>query len=173
MRDGKRAIVFVLGQYADSDAVNKAEVMWIAYFRLAGFDLTNGTEGGTGGRLSPESLLKAVENRRGYKHSDETRRKISEGNIGKIGAMRGRRHSEETKRKMSESRTGLKSSITEAGRASRKEKMKNYFVSDETKKKMSIAKKAMGPKSEQYRKECSERDKLRQKGADGRYLPSK
>jgi len=44
----------------------------------------------------------------GAKHSEETKRKISLGNKGKISPMRGKKLSEETKAKMSKSQSGRK-----------------------------------------------------------------
>lgn len=66
---------------------------------------------------SSETIAKQVASRKGYKHSEETKKKISAGQVGKImppisqkhkdaisEKMKGRIMSEETKRKMSEAR---------------------------------------------------------------------
>jgi group I intron endonuclease len=47
----------------------------------------------------------------GYKHSDETKMKMSKARKGKVPPMLGKNHSEETKRKMSESAKGHKNSL--------------------------------------------------------------
>ena len=60
----------------------------IAFWRSAGSDLTNLTNGGEG--IS------------GFCHSDETRKKLSEMNKGMPAAFKGRKHSDETKRVLSE-----------------------------------------------------------------------
>jgi len=61
---------------------------------------------------------------RGLKHTEETKKKISEANKGEKCYMYGKHHSEDTKRKMSESQKGRKHS-------------------EETKKKISEAKKGL------------------------------
>jgi hypothetical protein len=71
----------------------------------------------TGKIIAQSTVDKILESRKGYKHSDETKKKISEGKIGKImpaktdsqkkivsEKLKGRIMSDETKRKMSESR---------------------------------------------------------------------
>ena len=71
----------------------------------------------TGKIISQLTVDKILESRKGYKHSEETKKKISEGQIGKImpaktdaqkkivsEKLKGRIMSDETKRKMSESR---------------------------------------------------------------------
>lgn len=86
--------------------------------------------------ISPETVKKILESRKNYKHSEETKKKISDGNKGKIRPpcseeqkrivsekLKGRIMSEETKRKMSE-------------------KAKGKIMSEETRRKMSEARKA-------------------------------
>jgi len=82
MARGKWPIVFLIGE-VDGDGC-KEEIAWIKYFREEGVDLVNETNGGDG-------------QSKGYKPSDVTCRKISEGLKGK----KGRHHPETTKRKMS------------------------------------------------------------------------
>lgn len=60
----------------------------IAFWRSSGADLTNLTNGGEG--IS------------GFRHSDETRKKLSEMNKGMPAAFKGRKHSDETKFVLSE-----------------------------------------------------------------------
>ena len=113
--DGKRPRIIVLEKIEPTDDVNdklnEAERAWIGAMKLAGHRLTNLNEGG-GGQL-------------GFKHSEESKRKMSESSMGQIAwnkgkitsdevrvkqslAHAGNRHSVETRRKMSESRMGLK-----------------------------------------------------------------
>lgn len=67
--------------------------------------------------ISPETVKKIVETRKGYKHSEETKKKIAEGNKGKVmpsktetqkkavsEKLKGRVFSEDTKKKMAEAR---------------------------------------------------------------------
>lgn len=67
------------------DAVDQLERVWIALFKELGADLTNHTEGGEGGNTWS-----------GRRHSQETRRKMSEIKIGKV-------FSQETRNRMSQS----------------------------------------------------------------------
>lgn len=68
------------------EQLDNAEKFWITHFRqIHGRDLTNRTDGGTGGRMSPE-IRKA--------HSERMK--------GRTPWIAGRKHSEETRRKMSE-----------------------------------------------------------------------
>lgn len=70
-----------------------------------------------GRKLSSETVKKMVDSRKrhGYKHSEETKRKISEANKGKQGALLGTHLSEETKKKLSATKkmrgNGLKNKI--------------------------------------------------------------
>ena len=67
---------------------SREEITWIAYCKAEGMRLTNQTAGGDGGRLP------------GFKHSEETKKKIS---------RKGKGHhcSEETRKKMSGAKKGL------------------------------------------------------------------
>ena len=82
----------------------------------------------------------------GTKHSEETRRKISNATKGKNNPMYKKHHSEETKRKISESNKGKKHCA--------------YTMTEEHKRKISESNK--GKKfSEEHRKKMSESAKLR------------
>ena len=59
-----------------------------------------------------ESLEQISLVRKGSKHTEETRRKMSEAKNGKKNPFYGKYHSEETKRKMSEAQKGRKKSKT-------------------------------------------------------------
>ncbi len=71
----------------DIDAF-KREIELIALLKDLGHELVNMTEGGEGAASGNKNLL-------GHKHSEETKKKISE-------SSKGRKHSEETKRKIAE-----------------------------------------------------------------------
>ena len=80
---------------------------------------------------------------RGRKHTEEHRRKNSEGHKGLPSAMKGKHHSEETKRKLSENHRGKN----------------NYWYgrkhSEETKRKLSVSK--IGLKNPRYGKPAPNR----------------
>ena len=95
----------------------KEEIAWIAYGRKEGWRLVNTTDGGEGivGYKWTNELLKRLQKRLrknpphlGYKHSLESRQKISESLKGKPSWMKGKHCSKEHKRKISESRKGQK-----------------------------------------------------------------
>lgn len=115
LNDGKYFIVLVVEECGTDELLNEAEIKWIKYYKDLGCDLTNGTNGGDGGKMSPESIEKMRQSKLGKKLSEEHKLKISEGNKGRV-------FSEETKEKLREAR-------------------KNYIVSDETKRKMSESRK--------------------------------
>ena len=82
--------------------------------------------------------------RQGWKHSEESKRKMSKAHKGKPGPMLGRCHTEETKRKMSEAHRGKKRGpmgaehkrkIGEANTG----KLAGRPKSEETKRRMSVA----------------------------------
>ncbi len=79
----------VILEIVSGSKANESEIEWIAYFRvLMGDDLTNATEGGDGGRRSPET---------NKKHRETLREKFKT----QPGPHTGKRHSIEAKRKMS------------------------------------------------------------------------
>ena len=77
------------------------------------------------------NFTKGGEGTIGWKHSEETKKKISEANKGEKNWIYGKKHSEETKLKMSESHKGEKH--WNYGNPN------NYYPSDETKHKTSIS----------------------------------
>lgn len=111
LNEGKYVRVNVVEELDNEKLLNEAEKKWIKYYKNLGYDLTNGTEGGDGGKMSPESIEKMKLNKIGVKLSEEHKQKISEGNKGRIVT-------EETRNKLSEAR-------------------KTYVVSEETRKKQS------------------------------------
>lgn len=76
---------------ADEDQLDTLERYWIAKIRLAiGDKLTNGTDGGDGGRLSPEAQAR---------RTATFRKGFADGRLH--GPMKGAKHTPETKKKMS------------------------------------------------------------------------
>ena len=106
------------------DEANKREIYWIKTLNTLspnGYNLRKG--GRAGGSPTEEVRQKMSESRKkitGWKHSEETKRKIALGNKGKVvsektrkkisdaakqrttNSMQGRKHSEETRHKMAE-----------------------------------------------------------------------
>lgn len=62
-------------------------------------------------KLSEHHLLHQKDNQfaKGYHHSEETKRKLSDALKGRLSPNKGKHHSEETKRKMSEAHKGNQS----------------------------------------------------------------
>jgi len=99
--------------------------------------------------IKPEfNICKCAGNMLGFKHSEETKQKISKTHRGKPNAMQGRKHSRETRKKMSEINRGKnngfygkhhseesKQKISKAN----KEKRRGRLHSEEAKRKISLA----------------------------------
>lgn len=118
------------------DKANERERFWIAEYRSLGFNLTNQTAGGDGGRGS------------GWKHSKETKAKMRQAALGRIPTeearlnmsiaarvsqigntnLLGHRHTKDSKLKMSLAHIGNQNA-------------KGHVVSPEARLKMSLAKK--------------------------------
>jgi hypothetical protein len=118
----------VIAQRQTHEDIQEAEREAIARLRVAGHDLTNGTPGGDGGPTTKgrtptaEEVSRRVATRRGYRHSEETRRLISERTMGrgrgvplspehraKIGAAsRGHQKTQQQLTRQSVSMTGKK-----------------------------------------------------------------
>ena len=125
LRQGKKPGMEILA-IIDAENADDAEKAYIAAFKMMGFKLTNGTDGGDGTRgrkASEKTRQKMSESRKGVKATKETRRKMSEAaknrseeTCQKISeTLRGRKHTEESCRKMSEAQKGRKH--TEAHKA--------------------------------------------------------
>ena len=85
----------VIEHVYDSNKLDEREQYWLDYY--------NSYNKGFGYNL----LLKA-ESWRGYKHTEETIRKIAESHKGKPSPMKGKKHREESNKKNSESQKGKK-----------------------------------------------------------------
>lgn len=131
------------------------EMYWIGYFKDHGIELYNITGGGDcgpvnygkdngfyGRKHSEESKKKMSEAHIGHKPSTETRKKLSESHKGKV-------LSEEHKAKLSEAKKGKKHSEEHCKKNGEAKKGNKYNIgrkhSDETKKKMSKAGKGKVP----------------------------
>ena len=116
------------------EELDKQEIFWIAEYRKRGLAQYNIANGGCGNA--------------GFKHSEETKRRISEIQKGKPKyGLRGKHLSEETRRKLSEAHKGhvvseeTRRKISEVSKVNLKgnKNNKGYHHSDETKNKMSEA----------------------------------
>ena len=85
---GHEAHCFNVVEECDTSNLNERERHWQEHYNVVKEGLN--------------CKLVGTEDRSGYT-SEETKRKISKANKGKVSSMKGRTHSEETKRKMSES----------------------------------------------------------------------
>lgn len=137
--DGVSPVIVIIDRFDDNDydAIDGAERFWIAKGRGDGWRLTNHNDGGRGNR--------------GYKHTEETKAKISEAHTGRKLPTR----SEEWRRKQSEAHAGKKrspESIAKAAESNRGRKRSpetrkaisdgnmGRTVSDETRQKISDSK---------------------------------
>ncbi len=86
-KHGHEAHCFSIVEECDTSNLNERERYWQEHYNVVKEGLN--------------CKLVGTKDRSGY-ISEETRRKISKANKGKVSSMKGRIHSEETKRKMSE-----------------------------------------------------------------------
>ena len=70
------------------------EAKWLEVELIREWDTTNPNKG--------YNLTKGGDGCSGYKHTEESKQKISKANSGRTSSMKGKQHTEETKRKMSE-----------------------------------------------------------------------
>ena len=130
---GSKPKIEIIEELKDTFSLNEAEIKWIKYYKDLGCDLTNGTIGGDGGKMSPESIEKGKKTKiinntnigwwKGKKFSEEHRKNLSEGKKGYIATdktkaklsiihkglnnwSKGKKLSEETKLKMNKSKIG-------------------------------------------------------------------
>jgi hypothetical protein len=134
LRDGVKPEMLIL----ESGVPRSREVLWIALYRSAGIDLTNLTDGGDGAT--------------GYKHSPEAIRAMIRRNVGRVlrpesraaiaAALRGTKASAETRAKQSAAGKGKPKSEQMKQRLSAS--MKGRQFSDEARARMSRAAVARG-----------------------------
>ena len=108
---------YVLEWCENKETLNESEIRWVAYFREAeGFDKCyNLCDGGgsTGGfKFNPQQLYNLSEAHKGYKHTEEQKKKISESLKKTIllngSPSKGRKLTDEHKKKISEANKGKK-----------------------------------------------------------------
>lgn len=130
LKENKKPILEVV------DVVPKEEwAFWETYYidlyKSWGFELTNTAPGGVGGNLGSEVNEKISKSKKGFKHTEETKKKMSEYRMGKtltnevkeklskklIGNKRalGNKHSEEFKNKMSKIMLGKNNPMYDLG----------------------------------------------------------
>lgn len=141
MNLGKQIGYIILEDNLTQEEAFKKEIEYIKLFKSFGANLVNGTLGGDGVRVTNDVRMK-FKQRKGFRHTKETREKMS--------IMRkGKKLSDETKRRMSESqkRAGNKPIITDEIRKKKSERMKGMTSlmkgkkhSESTKKKISLSK---------------------------------
>ncbi len=172
----KSRIIFLKQNLTEEEAF-KHEIYMIAVFGRKDlgtgilYNMTNGGEGSSGCIPSEETRKKLSDGQKGEKNhnygkifSEEHKRKLSE-------ACKGRSHSEETKRKQSEVKIGKNNpnygkSHSEEHRRKIGDAQKGKTRSEETKIKISEALKGKTP-SEETRKKISEAQKGRKWWNDG------
>lgn len=125
-RAGYRPLV-ALVQAVDDVHADDAETYWISYFRASGCPLTNVSSGGSGRRAA---------------HSEETRRKIGDGNRGKVRTAEARARLAELRRGNQNARGAVRTPEQRAHLSRVKTGTKLGPLSDEAKAKISAKAKA-------------------------------
>ena len=172
----------ILERCKTTEELNQVEKHWIKKLnsknKKIGYNLTDGGDGAVGYQHTMETKMKMSishknmsnetkqklskslignKNSLGYKHTDESRKNMSESKIGK-------KHTEETKRKLSKLHKGKQ--FTEEHRKNlSKAQMGNknclgHKHTEETKRKLSISNKGKSPWNKGLTKETDERVKL-------------
>lgn len=104
LKQGKKPVIILLEEIIGWKNACEREMYWIQYCKENGISLTNGTLGGDGtlGSILTDEHKAAISKAQSGKIvSDETRKKLSDINIGKSGY----KHSEESKEKMRKPRS--------------------------------------------------------------------
>ena len=86
IKEEKEVFVDILEEVFD-DNWQEREKYWIKHIKELNYELTNMTDGGDGNNnqiFSKETINKRNESRKWYKPSEETKKKISEGHMGKF-----------------------------------------------------------------------------------------
>lgn len=86
LKEGKLPIIKVVKYIRKDEDWEYYEKYYISKYReKMGSKLTNGTEGGDGGKLTPSIIKKIADSRKGSKMSDESKELMRKAKIGKIG----------------------------------------------------------------------------------------
>lgn len=112
-RAGLKPVLEIIETCGDEWA--ERERYWIGHY---GDSLTNhslGGDGAPGVTLSPETIAKRVQSRKGYKHSVATREKLSKA-AKRRKPRKGWHHTEQTREKLSEARIGQRRGPDTKGR---------------------------------------------------------
>lgn len=111
---GRDAFVWEVLEVCDIDDLNDREIYWINYFESFECGFNHDTGGYYRRDLSDDTITKMSINRKGkgHPHTEETRKAISESNIGKVFSEEHKSKlrkpkSEETKKKLSEAHKGI------------------------------------------------------------------
>ena len=130
-REGSGMEVRMVATGLTEGAAFALEVERIAFWREAGVDIANHTNGGDG--VS------------GLKMSDASKAKMSAAKKGRPGVvtMLGRKHSDATKAKMSAAKKGVKKSPEHAARVGLRHEGKTVSHTQETRDKMSLSRTGM------------------------------
>lgn len=146
-REGQLPECEVIVQDATFEEAAAIEIAVIAGAKLRGDDLTNMLPGGELGRLgvsnSSGAVAKMLKSREGYKHTEETRRKISVSNLGKRRSLASREKMKEAW-KLREPEAGLIEKMKMARGARKGPPMLGKSHSLETRAKISAAKMGQG-----------------------------
>lgn len=129
---------------ADWEIIGDREKYWISFYNTfedpENYNLTKGGEGISGWRHPEETRKKISESFKGTRHTPEARKKISENHVG----MLGKKHTPESRKKMSENTNNsgknnpfYNQKHSEESRKKMSESHKGKEISKETRKKMS------------------------------------
>jgi group I intron endonuclease len=94
----------------DRKILNEREIYWIKFYDSMNLEIGyNLTPGGEGFYPTEEILKRLSDALMGHEVSEETRKKISESNKGKVSQFKGKKHTEESKEKNRQSHLGMNS----------------------------------------------------------------
>lgn len=110
LKKGRRPGIRVIEEIESPDEVihDERETYWIAWYKEAGYKLTNTKPGGGSVKLSEETKKKIGDANRGKKRTEETKIKIGLAGKGRIPHNKGKKLSPETIAKMSLALKGRK-----------------------------------------------------------------